>query len=206
MQKIIGFIRRRPDHDHAYFSAYWRSTHRDHAMALSPWLKGYVQCHLRPGPLADVQRPADGCPVLWVEHADAIVEMVASAAFRDGAYLDEPRFMEGRSSGLAVTEEVRIAGTGPVKLMLFYGLQPEADQPFPMARASGHVRNHALAGQAIDPACAFAIVDEIWWPDEAAFAADCRTLAAAGPLPGIAPHQFKAARVEELVMIAPPGR
>ena len=206
MPKILGFIRRRHDFAFADFSHYWRTTHRDHALKLRPWLKGYVQNHFLPGPIADVHRPADGCPALWVDDPGAVADMTSSEAFRTGAYLDEPRFMEGRSSGLAVEEERLRIGSGPIKLMLFAGLSAgaRAEDIWPVAHASGHVRNHALPGQAIDPGYAFDFVDEVWWHDAAAFEADRCAASPPWMMPGIEPHRLKAALAEEIVMIAPP--
>lgn len=206
MPKILGFIRRRPDFTLAAFSHYWRTTHSIEAMKLTPWLKGYVQNHFLPGPIVDVHRPADGSPVLWVDDPGAIADMIASEAFRTGAYLDEPRFMEGRSSGLVVTEEQLRVGRGPIKLMLFAGLvtTTKACDIWPVAHACGHVRNHALPDQAIDPGFAFDFVDEIWWPDSAAFEADRAAALPLSAMPGIVPHRLKAAMVDEIEMIPPP--
>jgi ribosomal protein S18 acetylase RimI-like enzyme len=205
MPKLIGFIRRRHDLDLAAFSHHWRTTHRGHAEKLSPWLRGYAQNHLYPGPIADVQRPADGCPVLWLDDLADVPAMIASTAFREGAYLDEPCFMEGRSSGLAVEEEVRQPGTGAVKLMLFLGLNPgaRAGDFWPVAHASGWVRNHRLPGQLLDPACDFDLVDEIWWSDLEAFAADRAGAPHIAACDWAALHRLKAAMVEELVVFPP---
>ena len=59
MPKLFGFLRRRPDLAFDAFSTHWRTVHRMHAEKLRPWLAGYVQAHYWPGPLPDVQRPAD---------------------------------------------------------------------------------------------------------------------------------------------------
>lgn len=206
--KIIGFIRRRPDFTFAEFSHHWRTDHREHALKLDRWLKGYKQAHLLPGPIPDMQRPADGCPILWVNRAEDLVELAASREFLDGAGLDEPRFMEGRSSGLAVEEQILIPPPlhHAKKLMLFLGLAPGTavgdTSAWSTKHASGHVRNHALTHDGIDPAIAFDRVDEIWWPDEAAYEAD---RLASFPLNiAIDPVRCRAALVEELVVIPPP--
>lgn len=212
MAKIIGFIRRRPDLTFDAFSAHWRTRHRAEAEKLRPWLKGYVQAHLRPGPFAEVQRPADGCPILWVDPADDMAELAASDAFLTGAYLDEPRFMEARSSGLAVEEIVLKpppARTGAVKLMLFAGgrgvpLDAAEGWFCDIAHASGHVRNRALAPAAIDPQFGFDAVEEIWWPDRAAFDADWCDARGPADVAWCDPVRLKAAFVEEIEVFAPP--
>jgi hypothetical protein len=205
MAKIIGFIRRRDDLDFAAFSQHWRTTHRTHALKLDRWLKGYVQNHLRPGPIDDMQRPADGCPVLWVDRADDMVELAASDAFRTGAYLDEPLFMEGRSSGLPVEERVIITAdpAATVKAMLFLRLRDRAtaiDAP----HACGQVRNLALGRNGLDLAFAFDLVEELWWRDAAAYAADRPAIAALAQAEWIDIAGSRAALVDELVVIPRP--
>lgn len=208
--KIVGFIRRRPDFTFAQFSHHWRTAHRAHALKLDHWLKGYKQAHLSPGPIPDMQRPADGCPILWVDRAEDMVELASSREFREGAYLDEPRFMEGRSSGLPVDEQILTPPPArhAKKLMLFLGFRPGTaanEAPaWSTAHASGHVRNRAVTHDDIDPAIAFDRIDEIWWPDDAAYEAD---RLASLPFPqysAIDPVRCRAALVEELVVIPPP--
>ena len=206
--KIVGFIRRRPDFTFSQFSHHWRTDHRAHALKLDRWLKGYKQAHLLPGPIPDMQRPADGCPILWIDRAEDMAELAASREFLGGAGLDEPRFMEGRSSGLAVEEQILIppALQHSKKLMFFLGLGPGTavgdTSAWSTKHASGHVRNHALTHDGIDPAIAFNRVDEIWWPDEAAYEAD--RLASFPLNSAIDPLRCRAALVDELVVIPPP--
>lgn len=214
MPKIIGFIRRRPDFAFDTFSQHWRTVHRSHAEKLRRWLTGYVQAHYRPGPLPDIQRPADGSPLLWVADLADMAALAASPECRDGATLDEPLFMEGRSSGLAVEEAILRPLTGPaqVKLMLFAHARAgtaraaiEHDWLCPTAHACGRTVNHALPGRDIDPAFGFDAVEEIWWPDEAAFDADWAAARAPVDVPWLLPAGFKAALVDEIEVFAPPG-
>lgn len=211
MAKIIGFIRRRPDFDLAAFSAHWRTTHREHTLKLSRWLTGYKQAHLLLGPVPDMQRPADGCPILWIDRIEDMADLAASDECRRGASLDEPNFMEGRSSGLPVDEQIFVPPPArhAVKLMLFLRArrgEAVGDAPgWSTARANGHVRNRAVMHGGIDPAVAFDLVEEIWWPDEAAYRAD---LAVSLPFPiagWIDPVRSRAALVDELVVIPPRG-
>ncbi len=213
MLKILGFIRRRQDLDFAAFSQHWRTVHRAHAEKLRPWLKGYRQAHYRPGPVPDVQRPADGSPMLWVEDAESMAALAASEECRTGATLDEPLFMEGRSSGLAVEPVVLLPRTGPaaVTLMMFARARTgtpravlEADWLCPSAHANGRIVNHALPGQEVDPGFAFDAVEELRWPDEAAFRADWAAARAPGDVPWLLIAGFKAAFVDEIEVFAPP--
>ena len=210
MPKIFGFIRRRHDLTFDAFSRHWATTHRAHAEKLRPWLRGYVQAHLQPGPIADVQRPADGCPTLWVDDAGSMVALAASTEFREGAFLDEPVFMEGRSSGLAVAERVIVAPPPPrpgaVKLMLFAGgSPPDGDAAWlcPTAHADGHVVNRALPGPPPDMTAGFDGVEELWWPDRAAFDADWRHARAPASLDWLDPSRFRAAFASEIEVFTP---
>lgn len=212
MAKIIGFIRRRPDLGFDAFSAHWRTVHRAHAEKLRPWLTGYVQAHYRPGPLPDVQRPADGSPLLWVADLADMAALAASPECREGATLDEPLFMEARSSGLAVEEVVvqPLARPAAVKLMLFAHARPgtgradiEGQWLCPSAHACGRIVNHALPGQDIDPQFGFDAVEELWWPDQAAFQADWTGSRAPSDVLWLQAAGFKAAFVDEIEVFAP---
>ncbi len=212
--KIFGFIRRRPDFDFAAFSEHWRTVHRMHAEKLRPWLKGYIQAHYGPGPLPDVQRPADGSPMLWVDGPESMVALATSEECRTGAALDEPLFMEARSSGLAVEEVVLQPQRGPaaVVLMVFAHARPgtsrallEGEWLCPALHACGRTVNHALPGQAIDPAFGFDAIEEIRWPDQAAFDADWAAARAPAAVPWLLPAGLKAAFVEAIEVFAPPA-
>lgn len=218
MPKIIGFLRRRPDFDHDAFSRHWRTVHRAHAEKLRRWLTGYVQAHYRSGPVPDVQRPADGSPLLWVEALADLAELAASPECRDGATLDEPLFMEGRSSGLVVEEAVLIPrpafSRDAVKLMAFAYPRPGTSRATiegsdgwlcPTANASGRIVNHAIPDQAIDPGFGFGAVEEIWWPDAAAFHADWATARVPASVAWLEPAGFKAAFVDEIEVFTPPA-
>lgn len=214
MPKLVGFIRRRPDLDFEAFSEHWRTVHRMHAEKLRPWLTGYIQAHYRPGPMPDVQRPADGSPLLWLDDYADMAALAASPECRDGAMLDEPLFMEGRSSGLAVEAVALQPRSGPaaVVLMLFAHARPgtsrtelEAAWLCPAVHASGRTINHALPGQAIDPAFAFDAIEEIRWRDQAAFEADWSSARAPADVPWLLPAGFKAAFVEAIEVFAPPA-
>lgn len=181
MFKSIGLIQRRADFSWDDFSLYWRTTHRAEAEKLEAWLRRYRQNHLAPDALDGFcgARPADGCPILWLESAESIAEMVASAAFRKGAYLDEPRFMDGRSLGLVVVQEhgrAPLAGaTGIAKWLLFArrrtsltadafrsAVQQGVSLLAPAARPVGLIHNW-LADQPDLPAYLhYDLVEELW--------------------------------------------
>jgi hypothetical protein len=215
--KIFGFIRRRDDFAWPAFSAYWRTTHREEALKLRPWLRRYHQDHLLPEPAPGFARPAaDGCPVLWVESAEALAQMIASQEYMTGAYIDEPRFMDGRSGSLAVLEQVVLPPprerAGLVKLSLFWRRAPQltalefAEQFQASIRplncsadhAAGYIRNTAIPTPDADPRYAFDCVEEIWWASQAAADQDwAKRFSPASVDPGAS----AAAWVEDLVVI-----
>lgn len=206
MIKVIGFIRRRPDFSVAAFSDYWRTTHRAHAETLRPWLRGYVQDHLLAAPIGGWPRPADGCPVLWLDGPAAIDAMLASDEYTAGAYLDEPRFMEGRAASVAVAEEVRVPPPqGGLKALYCWrgdGVALAAlDRPglSPLPGMTGHIRNVAVAPGA--PGADFDLIEALWWPDAATMTRD---LAGATLHPAADPGRSAAARVETVMVFPPP--
>lgn len=211
MLKVIGFIKRRADLDVAAFSRHWRTIHRANAEKLRPWLRGYVQDHLLAEKVPGYPRPADGCPVLWLDSPEALAEMAASDEYMTGAYLDEPEFMEGRSASLAVREElVRLPERTPgtVKQLRCWRGDRAAlqalDRPVlgDLPRLSGHIRNVPLGGAA-EAWVDYDLVEGLFWPSVAAMAAD---LAGAKPHGAADPARSAAAHVEELVVYPPPGR
>jgi hypothetical protein len=194
--KVFGFIRKRHDFTWQAFSDYWRTTHRREALKLTKWLNRYEQDHLLPVPALGLPRPAaDGCPMLWVDAPESLEELAAGEAYITGAYLDEPRFMEGRSGGLAVSETVVVTPPVPAfashKLSLFYrGDAPSLAAP----NANGRIENTALAPS--EPPYDYSGVIELWWPTVQARDADTATFQ-------LDPNRHHAAWVLTLPVISP---
>lgn len=185
MIKVFGLITRRADFSLAAFSAYWRTVHLQEALKLSPFIAHYVQNHFWAEPLPGLRRPADGCPELWFDDPAKIAAMHESAAYKTGAYLDEPRFMEGRADGVAMREQVLSPppNAPAVKAMFLYtpaegvslstftaALDAQPGAPLVATTGSiGHVRSFALPA---DAPPAYAGADELWWATQAEFEAD----------------------------------
>jgi hypothetical protein len=209
--KVIGIIQRRADFDVPGFSAYWRTVHRAEALKLRRFLRGYVQQHLLETPVPGLARPeCDGLPTLWVDDFTVLADLAASDEYMTGAYLDEPRFMAERSSGLTVEPaEILPACYGRgTKLILFWRTQPGVDPAAldpgtmlagAMPNVIGHVRNRVLNAADQQPRYAFDLVEELWWPDRATAEADWAARAFATSL--IDPATSRAAWVEELPVL-----
>lgn len=128
MLKLNSVISRRADLDLAAFSAHWRSIHRELALRLvAPGImRGYVQNHRQPEGLEGLVNAGDGVPEVWVATAEDILRLGSCPEYMEGAYLDEPNFMEGRArniiSDLAVirADRTRQEVAGELKLMLFF--------------------------------------------------------------------------------------
>lgn len=106
--KYAAFIRRRPGLDVEEFQRYWRTTHGPIA-ARNPYLRRYVQNHVRPSAYGAGRNPAfDGVPMTWFDSFD---DLRASASTPELAATraDEVNFMDdpgGRLPFVIVTEHV----------------------------------------------------------------------------------------------------
>lgn len=184
---LFGLLERRPDLTMPQFRTHWRTLHAAEALKLRPLYLAYLQNHRLDIPVPGFRRAFDGSPQLWFADAAILPQLGTGEAYITGAYLDEPQFMDGRSLGVAMHSTVCIPGppilpdTPGVKVLLllkaFPGLGTAglrtavADHPDPVVELSTppvrHVRSFTLPG--VPPL--YDMAEELWWPDEAAFAA-----------------------------------
>lgn len=192
MLKLNSVISRRKDLDLAAFSAHWRSTHRELALRLVPpgIMQGYVQNHRQPEGLDGLAVAGDGVPEVWVERAEDILRLGTCPEYMEGAYLDEPNFMEGRAqnviSELSVihAEGTRQEVAGKPKLMLFFTRRPDVS-PEEFAQLATDPRallmpdanplrlERQMAAQNL-PEPLTSVYDAVecsWWPDMASLRA-----------------------------------
>ncbi|GAB4148450.1 MAG: hypothetical protein Tsb0016_19430 [Sphingomonadales bacterium] len=190
MLKFQGLIERRSDMDLDAFSQYWRTTHKQHALALvKPGImRGYVQNHRIAHDIPGLAIATDGVPELWIETMEDAQRLGQCPEYLEGAYLDEPNFMEGRSR--LVTSPLPVASgsrgrkeaVGLVKFMLFvnkahglsddgFGRWRDLKHPLlmPEALPLRLERETALLQVPDELPNAFAGVESSWWPDLAAF-------------------------------------
>jgi len=165
-------------------------------------MRGYLQNHrLEDGEIASLPLAADGLPELWTHGIDALQRLGGATEYLEGAYPDEPNFMNGRSQALLATEQVIIVGVGRaiattlVKAMLFYRRAPDISRmAFAAENSAAHplllpngpeplrlTRHTAIelpslgeAGEAFKEAQPYDGVEASYWPDAESFRAAWR--------------------------------
>jgi uncharacterized protein (TIGR02118 family) len=192
--KLIALVARRHDLDLAAFSHHWRTTHRKLILRLvnTGIIKGYVQNHRTEPQIDGLPVVADGSPELWVESVEDLARIRQSPEYTEGAYLDEPNFMEGRSRVLLAHEVVVIDGPGQeraaqcLKLMLFLR-RPDAcaagafdasieNLSRPIVMPGGMpvrlTQQRPIADSSVVPTRPiYDLAEFSWWPDRASLAA-----------------------------------
>lgn len=222
MLKVLSFLTRRGDFTLPAFSEYWRTTHKAHALALveAGFIRGYVQNHrVGDDPASDLPGLpllADGAPELWVDDADALVRLVSSREYLEGAGPDEANFVAPPVLAAVAREEVVFDSPlppGAVKLILVVRRAPglaaaEFAQRWPASRGPVAMPSAAplrlTRHVAIADDAPFDGAECTWWPDldalHAAWAepdfAPLEPLAAQGSLRGMVVR-------EEVVLAAP---
>ena len=193
--KLFGLLTRRPDLELAQFAKHWRTVHRDHSLPLTGpgIMEGYVQNHRLgdDGVIEGLPLAGDGFPELWTRGADLLKRLATAPEYLEGAYLDEPNFMDGRSQAMLAREFIiddgpgRIAATLLVKAMVFVRRAPglsladfEAKykvrrEPLfvPAATAPLRLTRHVSielpgdAGAAYEGVQAYDGIEASYWPD-----------------------------------------
>ena len=221
--KVVSFLKRRADFSLAEFSQYWRSTHKAHALTLveAGFFSGYIQHHALEPALEGLEVMADGSPELWIDEVEALLRLVESREYKEGAGPDEACFMTPPSIACVARERVvdglarGPALDGAVKLMLVVRRDPAlgreafqrcwlaGDGPLlmPAARPLRLTRQAVEAGP--DEETPFDGVECSWWLDAAsARAAWAGRQARAGQ--GLADlHSLRGLLVREEVVRAP---
>jgi len=189
--KVFGLLKRRSDLSFEAYSRHWRTTHLAEALKLTGYIARYVQNHFDPTPLDGFARPFDGSPEIWFDDPAKSVAMGTSEEYLTGAYLDEPKFMEGRSQGISVTEEIVLPGPPmewapkSVKAMFFYRrAKGQTRQQFvehwkatkdPLALNAStplrFIRSLTLDAED-DIDLLYDAAEELWWQTEADFERD----------------------------------
>lgn len=211
--KLIGLLRRRPDLTLAEFSQHWGTVHRDLSLRLiAPGImRAYQQNHRIDADIAGLDPVCDGSPELWTSGPAALAQLGTAPEYLEGAYLDEPNFMDGRSQALLAHEHVvdegpgRAVTTTMVKAMVFVRRAPDLslahftewagqarpflfpDGPTPV-RLTRHlaidIAALGAAGDAFKGVQSYDGVEASYWPDLDTFRAawETRTDGTAGGL------------------------
>lgn len=102
------FIARKSGLSDERFHRYWCETHAPIVTKI-PQLRGYVQSHRIP--FASSNSPYDGEAEVWLDDLEALAALRTSPEFLNGAYRDEPNFIDhARSDFLAARDHVIIDG------------------------------------------------------------------------------------------------
>ncbi len=187
--KLFGFLHRRRDLSLDAFRTHWRTTHAQEALKLARFFTAYVQNHSNDDDLPGFRRACDGAPELWFDDPGKAAAMNESDEYLTGAYVDEPKFMEGRASGV-VTRDVSHGENPPlslsepsVKALVFAKRVPDSDFPSfedwyeqhqgPLVALAKpphrFLRAIAVVPPHGTPPPLFDAVEEYWWPTMEAF-------------------------------------
>ncbi|MGW2308811.1 EthD domain-containing protein [Actinomadura luteofluorescens] len=91
--KLVMFVRRRPDLTTAQFRAHWRDVHGAIAVR-NPYMRRYVQWHVRERPAAAAHAAFDGVGMVWFDTMDDVRSAGTTPAAVE-ANEDGVRFAEG---------------------------------------------------------------------------------------------------------------
>lgn len=186
MIKGFALLTKRPDISDEKFHTHWRTIHADLALRI-PSLRRYVQSHRLPGLTAGFPASTfEGAAEVWYDSLAAALAMRDSPEYLEGAYKDEPNFIEQpKLQWLATKENVVVAGApiakdAPYVKALFLvkrkpGLSVAEFQAYwrekhaPLVPRTPHllryVQCHVLPElYESDTLPAFDGVAELWWP------------------------------------------
>ena len=204
--KTFGLLDKRSDISQKKFHSHWRGPHAVHALTLVPVMRRYVQNHKAAKAYPGFNPPCDGAPEVWLQDLDAAGTLGTMPEYLNGAYIDEPNFMDKRSRGVLVREEIIREGDPIgqkdklVKALFFVkrapGLSAEhfreiwsaREEPLfvGMERARRFVKSATLPETYVNGDANYDGTEEIWWNSEADFKRDHRgsrsRLAAAGAI------------------------
>jgi uncharacterized protein (TIGR02118 family) len=191
MVKCFALLTKKSSISDEQFHSHWRGIHAELALRITSFRR-YVQSHLIPDVGASFkQAPYHGAAELWYDDLATAVSMRTNPQYLEGAYLDEPNFIDQAAlKWLATTENVVVAGPPIAKnaslvkgLFLVKrkpGLSVAEFQDYwrnkhaPLVPRTPHlvryVQCHALPETyESEYPPAFDGVAELWWPDLAKF-------------------------------------
>lgn len=191
MIKCFALLPKKPGISDEQFHSHWRGIHAQLASHI-PSLQRYVQSHRLPGLTAGFPESRfEGAAEVWYDSLEAALAMRESPEYLEGAYKDEPNFIDQPGlRWLATRENVVVAGTPMAKdarcvkgvflVRRKPGLSVAEFQDYwrtkhaPLAprtpRLLRYVQCHVLPETyESDTPPAFDGVAELWWPDAAKF-------------------------------------
>jgi uncharacterized protein (TIGR02118 family) len=116
MVKGFALIVKKPGISEEQFHSHWRGIHAQLALRITS-LRRYVQSHRLPGLTASFPSPRfDGAAEIWFDNLDAALQMRESLEYLEGAYKDEPNFInQPELRWLATQENIVVAGAPMAK-------------------------------------------------------------------------------------------
>jgi uncharacterized protein (TIGR02118 family) len=111
MIKAFALLPKKPGISDEQFHRHWREVHAPLARRI-PSLKRYVQSHRLPQQIPGFAAPPyEGVAEVWFESLDAALHMRESPEYREGAFKDEPNFIDPAGLiRLLTRENVVVAG------------------------------------------------------------------------------------------------
>jgi len=111
MVKCFALLTKKSSISDEQFHSHWRGIHAELALRIKSFRR-YVQSHRIPDANASFrQAPYYGAAELWYDDLATAVGMRTNPQYLEGAYLDEPNFIDQSAlKWLATTENVVVAG------------------------------------------------------------------------------------------------
>lgn len=108
MIHLMFLMRRKPGLSRQECQKHWREIHAPLAQRI-PGIRRYVQSHVLN--VNDDDPPYDGMAEIWVDDEAAAVSVFRSKEYMEGAYLDEPNFVDlKRAVRLRTEDHILLAG------------------------------------------------------------------------------------------------
>jgi len=185
MIKIFYLIPKRPDISDEQFHRHWREVHAQFALRITG-LRRYVQSHRIKHGGFGLSCPYEGVAEVWFDSLEAARQMQQSREYREGAFADEPNFIDtSRLAWIATQENVVLDGpamakdTPGVKALFFPKRKPAlsvADFQTYWRTKHGpivpktpglrrYVQCHVLSETYQGSVPTYDGVAELWWPD-----------------------------------------
>jgi uncharacterized protein (TIGR02118 family) len=132
MVHLLFLVKRKEGLNRQAFSRHWREIHAPLAQRI-PGVRRYVQSHILDTP--GEEPPYDGVAEIWVDDEHAATAVFQSREYREGAYVDEPHFVDvQRVVRLRTQDHVVLAGAPIsrterlVKRLSFVRRKPDLDR------------------------------------------------------------------------------
>lgn len=111
MVHLIFLMKRKPGLSRSECQKHWREIHGPLAQRI-PGIRRYVQSHVLA--VNEQDPPYDGAAEIWVDDEDAATSVFRSKEYLDGAYVDEPNFVDIKQAVRLRTEDYVLRAGAPI--------------------------------------------------------------------------------------------